>query len=163
MLQSHNFSKSQRCKVAKLQCCKVVMLQCCKVAKLQCCNVAIMQCCNLAKFQTCYRRTGGLLELLSQLKIQRRWWLKIVISQWSLIVSKLFTISYNLEDWGSVTKYYLVICQHIIWRSSNISGSRVNQKCFKGVLLMLLSSVSTHFLETFRKISCVFQRSLKCL
>ena len=37
------------------------MLQFCKVAMLQCCNVAMLQCYNV--------RTGGLLELLSQLKI----------------------------------------------------------------------------------------------
>ena len=63
-----------------LQCFNLAMLQSCNAAMLQNCNVTMLQSCNVAMWQygkvatwlstdvQMYGRTGGLLELLSQLK-----------------------------------------------------------------------------------------------
>ena len=94
-LQCTKVTKLQYCKIAMLKSYKVAKLQCRKVAKLQWCNGAMLQCCKVATLQHCHvamlqtskyiwkhklgtdgrtnrqtdEGTGGLLELLSQLKI----------------------------------------------------------------------------------------------
>ena len=100
-LQSYKVAKLQSCKVVKLQ---VAGLQSCKVAKLQSYKVTTLQSYKVAKLQSCKvqrwkgakltaknklvlklwnelrtdGRTGGFLELLSQLKIilfsSNLWW-----------------------------------------------------------------------------------------
>ena len=67
MLQSCNVAKLQSCNVAKLQSCKVAKMQSCKVAKLQSCKVKT-QLGYVRTYVRTYEGTGGLLELLSQLK-----------------------------------------------------------------------------------------------
>ena len=72
-MQSYKVAKLQSVNVAMLQCYNVAMLQSCNLAMSQCFNVAMLQSCNVVNLllgyvRTC-GRTGGLLELLSQLKI----------------------------------------------------------------------------------------------
>ena len=86
----------QFCDVVMFQCCNNAMLQSCKVAMLQCYTIAMMQCCNITTLPCCYvenikiylktqvgyrrtdiwtyEETGGLLELLSQLKKRMCQW-----------------------------------------------------------------------------------------
>ena len=141
-LQCWNFSKLQYCNDANLQTFKLSNLQCWNVAMLQCSNVAMCQSCNLVTYGLTYGWTGGLLELVSQLKthvVNVIYFLQpavlcnfLIFIRWVVIKRKLYLRNESIPFSSKIMQ--VTERKLLIWNIENCTQKNLNSKSQKWVL-----------------------------